>query len=128
MSLKSFIKKAGKTISKAKNVLLPIAGVAAGLALPGVGGAIGKLLSKGKDVADKVKEVKEKTPGFLGIGDKKPGILGIGTGKGLARVLAGKDGEDGEDGTPGAPGASAEGVPTWLKLLGAGGALYAFTR
>lgn len=97
--LKKLVKKAGNTakdigkgIAKAKNVLLPLAGVAAGLALPGVGGIIGKVFSKGKDVLDKVEKVKEKTgifgigdgkPGVAGIGDGKPGIFGIGTGKGV---------------------------------------------
>jgi hypothetical protein len=131
MSLKSFIKKAGKSIGKAKNILLPIAGVAAGLALPGVGGLIGKVLDKGKGVLDKVKAAKAKNPGILGIGDKKPGIFGIGTGKGLAKVLGknGEDGEDGEDGENGTPGTNGKnGVSPLVMLLGGGLALYAATR
>lgn len=137
MSLKKFLKKAGKAIGKAKNVLLPIAGVAAGLALPGVGGVIGKVLNKGKDLLGKAKAAKESAGGFLGIGDKKPGILGIGTGKGLAKVLGGKDGEDGSDGADGAdgaagaagtPGAAAGGIPSWVKLAGGALAVYALAK
>jgi F0F1-type ATP synthase membrane subunit c/vacuolar-type H+-ATPase subunit K len=97
--LKNLVKKAGNTVkdigkglAKAKNVLLPIAGVAVGLALPGVGGAIGNILSKGKDVLEKADKAQKKTAGIFGIGDGKPGVAGIGDGKpGVFGIGTGKD-------------------------------------
>lgn len=119
------VKSVGKGIAKAKDVLLPIAGVAAGLALPGIGGVVGNVLTKGKDVLKKV----------TGIGDEKPGIFGIGTGKGILKALgAGRDSEaiDPISGTTptlhidpvtGVPSTlpqyeDSKGLPGWLKLGG----------
>lgn len=140
MSLKKFVKRAGKTIGKAKNVLLPLAGVAAGLALPGIGGLVGKVVSKGTGALNKVKD-----KGFLGIGDKKPGIAGIGTGKGILKALGQREksasasettaeedylaraAEAEDKGLPPPPRPS-EGIPMWAKVLGGGGLFWALTR
>lgn len=132
--LKKFVKSAGKTISKAKNVLLPLAGVAVGLALPGIGGAIGGAVSK---IGTKGGGIISKITKATGIADGKPGVLGIGTGKGILEALKGKNGADGEDGKDGASATGAfggaqpdgqEGLPGWLKAAGIGLALFAATR
>ena len=125
--LKNLVKKAGKAVSKAKNVLLPIAGVAVGLALPGIGGVVGGAISK---IGGKAGGVISKVSEVTGIGDGKPGIFGVGTGKAIEGLLKGKKGADGEKGNAGAsasanvsaggaqPDEQEAGIPGWVKAAG----------
>lgn len=106
--LKKLVKKAGnvvkdvgKGIAKAKDVLLPIAGVAAGLALPGIGGIVGKVVGKiGGKAGGAIGKISQITgigdgkPGVFGIGDDAPGILGIGTGAAALKALKKLTGQD----------------------------------